>query len=141
MPRYVRPLFRTLSIIGFSLGLITAAAPAGAQQSGEALVNSRCSGCHERLANGKLSRVGEIRKTPEGWDMNIVRMMVVHGVEVSSEERSALVKYLSDTQGLAPVETRDWRYILERKPAVVESIPDEDLGVMCARCHSWKSVV
>ncbi|MCK4868718.1 MAG: quinohemoprotein amine dehydrogenase subunit alpha, partial [Alphaproteobacteria bacterium] len=100
-------------------------------------MNSRCSGCHERMADGKLSRVGEIRKTPEGWDMNIARMMVVHGVEVSSEERSALVKYLSDTQGLAPVETRDWRYILERKPAVFENIPDEELGVMCARCHSF----
>ncbi|MBE9557711.1 MAG: quinohemoprotein amine dehydrogenase subunit alpha [Proteobacteria bacterium] len=137
MPQRIRPLFRTLSAIGFSLGLIAIAAPAGAQQSGEALVNSRCSGCHERMANGKLSRVGEIRKTPEGWDMNIARMMVVHGVEVSSEERSALVKYLSDTQGLAPVETRDWRYILERKPAVFENIPDEELGVMCARCHSF----
>ena len=96
MPRRIRPLFRTLSAIGISLGFITLAAPAGAQLSGEALVNSRCSGCHERMADGKLSRVGEIRKTPEGWDMNIARMMIMHGVEVTSEERSALVKYLSD---------------------------------------------
>jgi quinohemoprotein amine dehydrogenase len=137
MPRCIRPLFRTLSAIGISLGFVALAAPAGAQQSGEALVNARCSGCHERMADGRLSRVGEIRKTPEGWDMNIARMMVVHGVEVTPEERAALVKYLSDTQGLAPVETRDWRYILERKPAVFENIPDEDLGVMCARCHSF----
>lgn len=137
MPRCIRPLFSILSAIGISLGFAALAVPAGAQESGEALLNSRCSGCHERMADGKLSRVGEIRKTPEGWDMNIARMMVVHGVEVTSEERAALVKYLSDTQGLAPVETRDWRYILERKPAVFENIPDEELGVICARCHSY----
>lgn len=137
MPRCIRPLFRILSAIGIGVGFASLAAPAGAQQSGEALLNSRCSGCHERIADGKLSRVSEIRKTPEGWDMNIARMMIMHGVEVTSAERAALVKYLSDTQGLAPVETREWRYILERRPAVVENIPDEDLGVMCARCHSY----
>jgi quinohemoprotein amine dehydrogenase len=123
--------------MGISLGFAMIAVPVGAQQSGEALVNSRCSGCHERMADGRLSRVGEIRKTPEGWDMNIARMTIMHGVEVTTEERAALVKYLSDAQGLAPNETRDWRYILERRPATFENIPDEELGVMCARCHSF----
>ena len=117
--------------------LLALAAPAGAQQSGEALVNARCSGCHERMADGKLSRVGEIRKTPEGWDMNIARMMVVHGVEVTSDERAALVKYLSDTPGPGP--GRDARLALyPGAPAGgVREYPDEDLGVMCARCHSF----
>ena len=137
MPRCIRPLIRLLSAVGISMGFVALAAPAGAQQSGEALLNARCSGCHERMADGRLSRVQEIRKTPEGWDMNIARMTMLHGVEVTSDERAALVKYLADTQGLAPVESRDWRYILERQPAVFETIPDEDLGVMCARCHSY----
>jgi len=137
MPQRIPPLLRALSIFGLSLGISIVAAPAGAQQSGEAVLNARCSGCHERLADGRLSRIGEIRKTPEGWDMNIARMMIMHGVEVTPEERATLVKHLADTQGLAPIETRDWRYILERQPAAIDKIPDDDLGVMCARCHSY----
>jgi len=137
MPRRSRPHLRALSVIALILGISAVGAPAGAQQSGEAILNARCSGCHERMADGRLSRVGEIRKTPEGWDMTIVRMMIVHGVEVTADERAALVKHLADTQGLAPLETRDWRYILEREPSAIDRIPDEDLGVLCARCHSY----
>ncbi len=137
MPRFTRPLLRALSLFGLGLGMSVFGTPVDAQQSGETLLNARCSGCHERLADGRLSRIGEIRKTPEGWDMNIARMTIMHGVELGPGERAALVKYLSDTQGLAPSETRDWRYILERRPGVIENIPDEELGVMCARCHSY----
>lgn len=137
MPRRSRPHLRALYLSALALGLSTVGTPAGAQQSGEAVLNARCSGCHERMADGRLSRIGEIRKTPEGWDMNIARMMIMHGVEVTPEERASLVKHLADTQGLAPIETRDWRYILERRPAAIDKIPDEDLGVMCARCHSY----
>jgi len=137
MPQRSRPHLRALYLFALTLGLSAIGAPAGAQQSAEAVLNARCSGCHERMADGRLSRIGEIRKTPEGWDMTIVRMMIAHGVEVTPEERTTLVKYLADTQGLAPIETRDWRYILERRPAAIDKIPDEDLGVMCARCHSY----
>ncbi|UCH73323.1 MAG: quinohemoprotein amine dehydrogenase subunit alpha [Rhodospirillales bacterium] len=137
MPRFNRPLLRALSVFVLSSGMAAVAAPAGAQQSGEVILDARCSSCHDRLADGRISRIGEIRKTPEGWDMNIARMIIMHGVEITSEERGALVKHLSDTQGLAPSETRDWRYILERRSGVFEDIPDEDLGVMCARCHSY----
>ena len=98
MSRRIPPLLRALSIFLLSLGISSVAAPAGAQQAGEALLNSRCSGCHERMADGRLSRIGEIRKTPEGWDMNIARMMIMHGVEVTPEERATLVKHLADTQ-------------------------------------------
>ncbi len=137
MPRCTRPLLRALSILGLGLGMSAVAAPVSAQQSGESLLTARCSGCHDRLADGRLSRIGEIRKTPEGWDMNIARMTFMHGVELTPDERAALVKYLSDVQGLAPSETQEWRYILERRPGIIEDIPDEELGVMCARCHSY----
>lgn len=81
-----------------------------------------------------------MRKTPEGWDMTLARMMIVHGAEFTPEERQAMVKYLADTQGLAPEESAPFRYILERRPNVIETIPDEDLGTMCARCHSYSRV-
>ncbi len=101
---------------------------------GPEILNARCGSCHTQ-EDGGLSRVAEQRKTPEGWLMTIVRMGIMHGVEVSAEERRALVKYLSDTQGLAPAETEPYRYILEKRPGAIEDFPDE-YGLMCARCHS-----
>ena len=106
-------------------------------QDAQAVLDARCAACHERTADGGLNRISEVRKTPEGWDMTIVRMMIMHGVEVTPDERHTLVKYLADTQGLAPAETKDFRYILERQPGVIETPPSEELGTMCARCHSW----
>ena len=83
-----------------------------AQTDGEALLSARCAACHERTADGGLARIKDQRKTPEAWDMTIVRMMQLHGVEVTDDERSVLVKHLGDTQGLAPAETEGYRYIL-----------------------------
>ena len=109
---------------------------AWAQSEGEAILDASCGGCHER-ADGGLSRIKDQRKTPEAWDMTIVRMMQLHGVELSDEERSTLVRHLAGTQGLAPAETEGYRYILERVPSQFEDPPTDELGIMCARCHSW----
>ena len=58
-----------------------------AQSDGEAILNARCAACHERTAEGGLARIKDQRKTPEAWDMTIVRMMQLHGVEVTDDER------------------------------------------------------
>jgi quinohemoprotein amine dehydrogenase len=106
----------------------------------KSVLNARCASCHEEKAGGGLSRISEIRKTPEGWDMTLVRMDIWHGVKLSAAERGALVKHLSDAQGLAPEETAPVRYILERQPNVIEAFEDEDMMAMCARCHSFARV-
>lgn len=106
-------------------------------QAGRALLSDNCSGCHAEGADGTFSRISFIRKTPEGWDMNIARMMIFHGLEIDSKDRRALVKYLSDTRGLAPSETAKRRYVLDRSPNVIEPDVDPDLKAMCARCHSY----
>lgn len=124
----------------FGLPFLLAGPFPGAAQDGEALLEAKCAACHQATAEGGLTRIEEQRKTPEGWDMTLVRMMQLHGVEMTGEERSALVKHLADTRGLAPGETEGWRYILEREPAVFEELPSEDLGEMCARCHSYARV-
>jgi quinohemoprotein amine dehydrogenase len=67
-------------------------------------------------------------------------MMQLHGVELTGDERATLVKHLADTQGLAPAETEGYRYILEREPGVLKNPATEDLGTMCARCHSYARV-
>ncbi len=72
--------------------------------------------------------------------MTIVRMMQLHGVEVTDDERAVLVKHLADSQGLAPAETEGYRYILERVPSQIEDPATEELGTMCARCHSYARI-
>jgi quinohemoprotein amine dehydrogenase len=108
-------------------------------QDAVSILNAKCAACHER-SDGGLTRIKDQRKTPEAWDMTIVRMMQLHGVEVTDDERSALVKHLADTQGLAPAETEGFRYILERVPSEFEEPPTDELGTMCARCHSFARV-
>ena len=132
---------KKLGLIAGAFAAIGLAVSAGAVAAAdaEAILSARCGACHAEEAGG-LSRINAQRKTPEGWDMIIARMMIMHDIEVTSEERATLVKYLADTQGLAPEETADYRYILERQPAAIEEYPTEDLGNMCGRCHSWARV-
>jgi quinohemoprotein amine dehydrogenase len=127
---------RWLLLASLSVLLAGISDVAWAQSDGEAILNASCAGCHERT-DGGLARIKDQRKTPEAWDMTIVRMMQLHGVELADEERSALVRHLAGTQGLAPAETEGYRYILERVPAEFEDPPTDELGAMCARCHSW----
>ena len=102
------------------------------------LIKQKCGVCHDD--NGKLMRIPDLRKTPEGWDMSIARMGIWHGVKTTLEERRVLVKHLADTQGLAPSETTAWRFIIERRPSAQDTPPDEELGIMCGRCHSFGRV-
>lgn len=125
--------------LGCGLALLTAGGPALGDDEADprAVLEERCRACHQPLNSGSLSRIGEMRKTPEGWDRSIQRMQLWHGVEVSDVERAALVKFLSDTRGLAPEEAARYRYGLEQRPDVVERGEDPELAVLCARCHSF----
>ncbi|MBL28620.1 MAG: quinohemoprotein amine dehydrogenase subunit alpha [Rhodospirillaceae bacterium] len=132
----------TLSVRSFLVAATAAGAWAGLAspsfaEDPEAILEARCGACHSEEEGGGLSRIYHQRKTPEGWLMTIVRMGIMHGVEVPPDERRALVKYLADSQGLAPSETEKYRYALERRPNVIESLDfDEDYPYMCGRCHS-----
>src|SRR5687768_2414329 len=75
-----------------------------------------CAGCHVRDSSGKfLSRLSYMRKTPEGWETSVRRMMTLQKVNVSPEDARAIVRYLSDNQGLAPSEARAGRFESERR--------------------------
>lgn len=127
--------------IGLALAAAAGVTARGAvAEEGAALVNARCAACHEARGNGTLARIHDVRKTPEAWDMTIVRMVIVHGVKVTAAERRALVKHLADIQGLAPSESTGYRYILERTPGLTDTGPNELLTQMCSRCHSFARV-
>lgn len=115
-------------------GLLTAPAQAADAQS---IIRDRCLSCHTETGDKAtpFSRISEQRKTPEGWMMTLSRMQQQRGLVISAEEKRTLVKYLADTQGLAPEETAGLRYLLEKEPNVVESF-DQLVQETCVRCHS-----
>ncbi|WP_017938219.1 quinohemoprotein amine dehydrogenase subunit alpha [Zestomonas thermotolerans] len=102
---------------------------------GKALLEAKCKVCHLPDDNGVQRRIGYQRKTPEGWLMTIARMQIMHGLEISDDDRRTLVKYLADTQGLAPAEAEGLRYAMERRLNTIEEF-DTQSKEMCGRCHS-----
>jgi quinohemoprotein amine dehydrogenase len=139
-----RDLLATLAwtVLAASAGAGTGQAQTSPQgQSPQAIVEARCSTCHERQPDGTFKRIDHVRKTPEGWAMTLFRMNQIHGAKVTPEETQVLVRWFSDRQGLAPAETEPFRYVLERQPNVVEEpVTEGDLQTMCARCHSFARV-
>ncbi|MGC2855813.1 quinohemoprotein amine dehydrogenase subunit alpha [Novispirillum sp. DQ9] len=128
---------RVLTSLAFGAAAgIAAGASGAAAAEPQAIIKERCQTCHVPTADGGWNRISEIRKSPEGWEMTLFRMNHVHKAGLSEDEARTLVKHLADTQGLAPSETADYRYILERKPHVQEADADAQLVETCARCHS-----
>lgn len=121
-----------------TVGSCIAGAAVAADPAPERILRDRCGSCH--LEEGRLQRIGNLRKSPEGWDMTIVRMGIWHKVEVPREERRVLVKYLSDRQGLAPSEAAPYRFLFEQVPNAQDVVPSDDLAQMCGRCHSFGRV-
>ncbi|HWS66905.1 MAG TPA: quinohemoprotein amine dehydrogenase subunit alpha [Steroidobacteraceae bacterium] len=115
------------------------AAQAGASPQGADLVRAYCSGCHHESA-GQFERISAIRKTPEGWAMTLFRMRQVHGLTLEDGVRESLVRFLADTQGLAPAEAAAGRFALEQRPNAKDLDAGAEINVMCGRCHSLARV-
>lgn len=121
-----------------ALSALMLAGTLGTASAASTLLVRKCGGCHQDKAD--MQRIADIRKSPEGWDMTIVRMGIWHKVPVSRDERKALVKYLADAQGLAPDESAPYRRLIERQPNIDDAVPTPQLGEMCGRCHSFGRV-
>ena len=122
-------------------GAESIASPAGdAGGVGLTTLRTYCAGCHTEGPAAQFQRVSVIRKSPEGWLMTIVRMQHVHGMALPDDARDTLIKYLSDTQGLAPSESAAGRFALERRPNTPDLQLGDDLPVLCGRCHSLARV-
>jgi cytochrome c5 len=59
---------------------------------GEALLDARCSGCHS------ADRARQVTKTRDEWDQSVTRM-IDKGAQLTEEEKTFLVDYLTDTYG------------------------------------------
>ncbi len=104
---------------------------------GSEAIDTHCSSCHQ-VQNGphSWSRISQQRKSPEGWDMTVARMQIMHGLELPPEARREIVKHLADTQGLAPEESSPQRALIERRLNRIESSDHPEMQEMCGRCHT-----
>ena len=141
----VKTVKRLGIVMAFAAGFLHVSAGA-ASEPGE-IIAASCGGCHAPDGKGGWVRISDQRKTPEGWQMTLVRMGMVHNAKLvdpaggdSSTVMRTLVKHFADTQGLAPAESAPYRYILEQELNTVEEHPTEAFATMCARCHSGARV-
>jgi quinohemoprotein amine dehydrogenase len=130
-----RRLRCTVALVGL---LFISGYAAAVELSPTTVLREKCGACH--MEGGKLQRLADMRKTPEGWDMAIARMQVWHKIKVSKAERRVLVKHLADRYGLAPEEAAPYRFLIERVPNSQDLAPSEELAQMCGRCHSFGRV-
>lgn len=114
-------------------------APDAKAFSKDSLTWQKCTGCHA-VQNGKISRIEEIRTTPEEWAVIVDRMARLHGMDLQPGEMNSLVKELCSTQGLTVEEASKVNYLdLYNNPQTVETPQANDpekLFVTCVRCHS-----
>src|SRR4029077_408534 len=79
------------------------------------LVRSRCGGCHRSDDKGRMTRISYRRATAENWERTIKRMVALNHATLSPEDARAILKYLTDRQGLAPEELRPIAFEGERR--------------------------
>ncbi len=104
-------------------------------------VIDRCSRCHEVDESGRMSRVSYLRKTPEGWQTSIRRMMALHGARLNQADAREIVQYLANEQGLAPEELRPGLFEVERRSDDFDWDGDSDVEFTCIQCHSMGRVM
>jgi quinohemoprotein amine dehydrogenase len=130
-----------INVLGFALGLTVLAGAGDAQAFGrESLVWKKCADCHTPTADGRISRVEDMRTTPEEWAVIVDRMRRLHGMPLKREEMDGLLKELASTQLLTPEEQAKVSYLslwhnsqqMERPSGKDE----EKLYATCVRCHT-----
>ena len=108
----------------------------------DSLTIAKCSGCHAKDSTGKyLGRLSYLRKTPEGWETSVRRMMTLQKVNVAPAEARAIVRYLSDNLGIAPAELRPGRWEVERRVVDYRYTADTRTETTCRACHTMGRVI
>ncbi len=103
-------------------------------------VRDACSSCHAADEQGRLSRISFRRTTPEGWQQTVRRMVTLNDVTITPETARDVVRYLSNTLGLAPDEAHQAAYEAERR-ADDQPYEDADIQQICTQCHSMGRII
>ena len=105
------------------------------------LIVRRCQRCHERDDEGRMTRISYERKTPEGWQTSVRRMVALNDVSLDPDEAREVVRYLANRQGLAPEELEPGRFEVERRLIDHVYEADRDVENTCIQCHSMGRVI
>jgi quinohemoprotein amine dehydrogenase len=105
------------------------------------VVVRNCASCHRPDAEGRLGRISFMRKTPEGWQGSVRRMVTLHGVQMDPAAAREVVRYLATHQGLAPEELRPGRFEVESRMIEFRYTADRDTERTCQACHSLGRVI
>ena len=103
------------------------------------LVRSTCGVCHRVDSEQRMSRISYVRKTPEGWEETILRMVRLHGLNLAPADARKIELYLAESHGLTASEMEKIAYALDYED-VEEKIPNEAVKNACATCHSYAKV-
>ncbi|HUQ82445.1 MAG TPA: quinohemoprotein amine dehydrogenase subunit alpha [Gemmatimonadaceae bacterium] len=105
-------------------------------------VIASCVRCHVRdSTSGLMERLSYLRKTPEGWEISMRRMVALQNVRVDPATARAIVRYFSNAQGLAPAEARPARFESERRAIDHRYTADTRTEQTCRACHSLGRVM
>ncbi|MBL0171079.1 MAG: quinohemoprotein amine dehydrogenase subunit alpha [Gemmatimonadaceae bacterium] len=107
----------------------------------EPSIVNNCTECHARDSSGIIQRLSYLRKTPEGWEMTVRRMASLNKVNLKPDDARAIVRYLSNTQGLAPAEVLPGRFDAERRMISYQYTGDATTNRVCRSCHSMGRAV
>jgi quinohemoprotein amine dehydrogenase len=99
-----------------------------------------CGACHVRDESGRMGRLSYMRKTPEGWQTSLRRMVGLHNVRIEPDVAREIVRYLSNHHGLAPEELAPGRFEVERR-MIVYSYANRETEQVCNACHSMGRVI
>ena len=91
---------------------------------------------------GYMQRISYERKTPEGWEMSVRRMVGAQRREARPGRRRARSSAISAiNQGLAPAEMRPGRFETERRMIEYRYTADPKTETTCRACHSMGRVI
>ncbi len=105
------------------------------------LVVENCASCHAQDDSGRMTRLSYMRKTPEGWQTSIRRMVSLNDVGLDPASARGIVRYLSNQHGVAPGELRPALFEVERRMDDFVYEADEETETTCTQCHSMGRVM
>ena len=123
----------------------SAAAPTAKPEDGipitDQTVLKACGTCHRPDEKSQLSRISFQRNTPEGWQNTIQRMAALNGLNIDAGTARHVVKYLSNTLGLAPEEAKPAAWEVEKRWIDFKYTANADAESTCNKCHSLGRVI
>jgi quinohemoprotein amine dehydrogenase len=101
---------------------------------------ANCGSCHAVDDDGRMTRISYMRKSPEGWQWTLRRMVMLNDVELDAPMARDIVRYLSNNHGLAPEEAQPGAFEAERR-LLDHDYLDDDTETTCTQCHSMGRVI